>query len=235
MHHDDGKFHSPYAVLAAQGPTIVDRRLFFVATTPNPVQTSLPGTWKTRPRIGTQDKKHYDVSELVDLPIHENNLFDVYLGESLAPYVTLPPLTAALPINKPAMALPLDHSDCMRDPETQRCRQPRCRVDTRTLDSRMSHRWQIMERLWEENKGKANRMTLTENLNYLNKLTNQLAYLSRPAGRPVRIAYTTSGRPTAALIANNEAILDHKLYQVTCCSLEEAYYLLAIINSKMLF
>ena len=29
LHHDDGEFHSPYAEIATQGPTIVDRRLFF--------------------------------------------------------------------------------------------------------------------------------------------------------------------------------------------------------------
>ena len=32
LHHDDGKFKSPYAELSSQGPTIVDRRLFFVET-----------------------------------------------------------------------------------------------------------------------------------------------------------------------------------------------------------
>ena len=30
LHHDDGKFKSPYAELSSQGPTITDRRLFFV-------------------------------------------------------------------------------------------------------------------------------------------------------------------------------------------------------------
>ena len=35
LHHDDGKFKSPYAELSSQGPTIVDRRLFFVETVPH--------------------------------------------------------------------------------------------------------------------------------------------------------------------------------------------------------
>ena len=42
--------------------------------------------------------------------VHNDNLFDIYLGESVAPYVTLSPLTAALPVDKPSMTLPLDHS-----------------------------------------------------------------------------------------------------------------------------
>ena len=234
LHHDDGQFHSPYAHWASQGPTIVDRRLFFVTATPNPVQTAPPGTWKTRPRLGTQDKKNYDVSALVDLPIHENNLFDIYLGETLAPFVTLPPLRAVLPVLKSDMVLPLDHSQCERDASTKKCRYSQCKVDVNHLDARMRYRWEIMEELWERNKGKTNCMTLIQNLNYLRKLTKQLEYLRNPADRPVRIGYTTNGRPTAALIHKNDAILDTKLYQVSCRSLEEAYYLLAIINSTAL-
>ena len=71
-------------------------------------------------------------------------------------------------------------------------------------------------------------------MNWLNKLISQLDYLREPGDRPVRIAYTTSGRPTAVLIADNEAILDTTLYQVSCRNQDEAYYLLAIINSNAL-
>ena len=35
LHHDDGKFKSPYAELSSQGPTITDRRLFFVEAVPH--------------------------------------------------------------------------------------------------------------------------------------------------------------------------------------------------------
>ena len=94
----------------------------------------------------------------------------------------------------------------------------------------MQDRWTKMADLWDVNKGESD-LTLLQNLNYLNKLTSQLEYLRDPGSRPVRIAYTTSGRPTAALITNHKAILDTKLYQVICRDLEEAYYLLAIINS----
>ena len=34
LHHDDGKYKSPYASLSSQGPTITDRRLFFIETVP---------------------------------------------------------------------------------------------------------------------------------------------------------------------------------------------------------
>ena len=234
LHHDNGEFQSHYADYATRGADIFDRRLFLVNKSPNTVLAAAPGTWQTSPRIGNQDKKGYSVVELNNKTIHEDSLFDVYLGESLVPFVTLPPLTAALPVSKEKMYMPLDHEKCEREEERQYCKKRLCEVITEELDSRMQARWPIMEQLWAENRGKDDKKSLTQNLNWLSKLTNQLDYLAEPGSRPVRIAYTTSGRPTAALIEDREAILDTKLYQVTCSSKNEAYYLLSIINSTAL-
>ena len=98
----------------------------------------------------------------------------------------------------------------------------------------MQNRWLKMAALWDANKGKSDTKSLFRNLNWLNKLTRQLAYLRDPGDRPVRIAYASSGQPTAALITDNQAILDTSTYQVTCRTLDEAHYLLAIINSDAL-
>ena len=234
LHHDDGEFHSPYADLAMQGPTIVDRRLFFVSTAPNRVLMALPNTVLTYPRETQQDKKRYDVSRLQGSAMHEDNLFAVYLGESIAPYIALSPLTAALPVSKTTMTMPLDHSNCSRHPRTGRITHDACRVDTQELDFRMQLRWPVMESLWDANKGPNDTKSLFQRLNFNNSLTNQLEWLRNPGDRPVRIAYTSSGQPTAALITDNQAILDTKLFQVKCRNLGEAYYLLAIINSDAL-
>ena len=234
LHHDDGKFHSPYADIAMQGPTIVDRRLFFVSIEPNMTFMAAPNTFKTYPRKGPQDKKKYDIGVLEGNVVHSDNLFDVYLGESIAPFVTLPPLTAALPVDKPFMTLPLDHISCPVNPKTGAVRHAACVVDIAKLDSRMQTRWNTMSSLWDANKGKNDKKTLYQNLNYLSKLTSQLEWLRNPGDRPIRIAYTTSGEPTATLISDDQAVLDTTLYQVTCRDLNEAYYLLAIINSDTL-
>ena len=160
LHHDDGEFHSPYADRTMQGPTIVDRRLFFVNKSPNKVIAAAPRTCKTSPRLGNQDKKEYSVAELENKPMHEDNLFNVYLGESLVLFVTLTPLTAALPVSKEKMHMPLDHSNCERDEERQYCKKRLCEVVVKDLDSRMQSRWPIMEKLWVENRGKTEgRMT----------------------------------------------------------------------------
>ena len=44
----------------------------------------------------------------------------------------------------------------------------------------------------------------------------------------------TVGEPTAAVIGDNYAIVDRKLYQTKCRSEDEAYYLLTVINSDEL-
>ena len=251
--HDDGTFRSPYEPFANQGPTITDRRLFFVTAHPNEGRFALPDTFITYPRTGSLDKKTYSVTELEEQIVSGDNLFAVYLGECLAPYITLPPLIAALPVSKATLEMPLDHSEC-EELSGGFIRHNACEVDKQELDDRMRSRWERMERLWEANRGKTDTKSLTQNLNWLNKLTSQLDYLawlndeeemayqdwlSRLTNcplrrRPIRIAYTQSGRPTAALIIDSQAILDRKLYQVSCRNLEEAYYLLAIINSQTL-
>ena len=233
LHHDDGLYHSPYAEISMQGPTIVDRRLFFITATPPEGLFAMPDIYVTQPRESNQDKKGYDVSELKGIVVHDDNVFDVYVGESIAPYVSLETQTTALPVDKTTMIMPLDHSDCPED-ETGEVKHIACRVDIFELDERMQYRWPIMESLWDANKGKSDNKSLTQNLDWMNKLSSQLEYLQDPGNRPVRIAYTTSGRPTAALITDRKAILDTSLYQVSCADLDEAHYLLAIINSDSL-
>lgn len=220
LHHDDGEFHSSYADFASRGADVFDRRLYFVRTEPNKTKMAAPGTFITYPRTSGLDKKKYDVRALHGNPVHEDNLFDVYLGESIAPYVTLPPLTAVLPVDKQTMTLPIDRNGSQ--------------LDAAALDTRMRTRWNKMSSLWDANKGKNDKKSLYQNLNYLSKLTNQLAWLRNPGKRPVRIAYSTSGVPTAALILDDKAIIDTNLYQVTCRTLDESNYLLAIINSDTL-
>lgn len=238
LYQDDGEFHSPYAEIAMQGPTIVDRRLFFATTTSSQVTLASPQVRLTYPRQTKNDKKRYDVSTLQGAPVHQNHLFDTYAGENIAPYVVLKPLTTVLPVDKSAMTLPMDHSECYEQAKASKAKKvvhKACRLDIQNLDPSMQSRWFKMSDLWVANRGPNDTKSLLDNLNWLNKLTSQLEYLRNPQGRPVRIAYTTAGRPTATLITDPKAILDTSTYQVSCSSEEEAYYLLAIINSLTLF
>ena len=77
---------------------------------------------------------------------------------------------------------------------------------------------------------------LFSSLNYLRKLTSQLEYLqgSIAGDGTTRIAYAKNGEPTAAIIRDNHAILDNAMFGTVCASMNEAHYVLAIINSNQL-
>ena len=231
LHHDDGKFKSPYAELSSQGPTIVDRRLFFVEKVPHTAMLPAANTTNVRPRLSSQDKMNYEgqLNQLEGV-VSNDHLFDVYLGECIAPYVTLDPLKAALPVHRPTMTMPLSHDDCEGN------KHGACQLEVAELHSTMQRRWNNATDMFREAHKDRGITELIDNLNHLNKLTSQLEYLQEAIAGcgAIRIAYTTSGRPTATIIRDNYAMLDTKLYQTACQSDDEAYYLTALLNSDAL-
>ena len=231
LHHDDGKYKSPYAGLSSQGPTITDRRLFFVETVPHTAMLPAANTTNVRPRVTSQDKMNYDgqLNQLEGV-ISNDHLFDVYLGESVAPYVALDPLKAALPVHGPTMTVPLNHDDCEGN------KHDACCLEVSELHPSMQRRWNNAAEMFREAHKNQAIKDLYSNLNHLNKLTSQLEYLQSAitGDGTVRVAYTQAGQPTAAVIRDSNAIVDRKLYQTICQSEDEAYYVLAVINSDVL-
>ena len=231
LHHDDGKFKSPYAELSSQGPTIVDRRLFFVEEVPHTAMLPAANTTNVKPRLGSQDKMKYEgqLNQLEGV-VSNDHLFDVYLGECIAPYVALDPQKAALPVHRPTMTLPLNHDDCEGD------KHDACRLEVVELHSTMQRRWNNAVEMYREAHKNQAIKDLYDRLNYQNILTSQLDYLQGAIAGDgtVRVAYTQSGQPTASVIRDSNAIVDRKLYQTKCQSEDEAYYILAVINSDVL-
>ena len=252
LHHDDGTFYSPYAQLSRQGPTIVDRRLLFVEELVNNAPLALPTTTNTTVRRGRQDNIRYeepqyenDMQNLDNLPVHQNHLFNIYMGECLAPYVTLGTWRAALPVLRDIMVMPMNHEDCPAN-EDGEISHIACRLDVDTLDQTMSWRWNIVADIYRRQHANQRISDLLDRLDYQHQLTSQLAYcrtlIDSEADeqlafqqRPVRVAYTTSGQPTAAIIDDHHAILDSGLYQVSCVNRAEAHYVIAILNSNKLY
>ena len=231
LHHDDGKFKSPYAELSSQGPTIVDRRLFFVETVPHTAMLPAANTTNVKPRLGIQDKMNYEeLLNQMEGVVSNDHLFDVYLGECIAPYVTLDPLKAVLPVHRPTMTMPLNHDDCEGN------KHDACQLEVAELHSTMQRRWNNAAEMYRDAHKNQAIKDLYSRLNHQNILTSQLAYLQGAitGDEIVRVAYTSSGRPTAAIIWDNHAIVDYVLFQTICRSEGEAYYLLAVINSNEL-
>ena len=231
LHHDDGKFKSPYAELSNQGPTIVDRRLFFVEEIPSTAAIPAANTTNVRPRTGDQDKITYEGQlNRLEGVVSNDYLFDVYLGECIAPFVALDPLRAALPVHRPTMTMPVDHSKC------DDAKHNACRLEVEALHQSMRRRWNTADGMFRDAHKTQTIKDLYNNLNYRNKLTDQLEYLqgATKGGDAVRVSYTSSGRPTAAIIRDNHAIVDYVLFQIICRSENEAYYVITIINSNAL-
>ena len=216
---------SPYAGFARNGATIYPRPLLFVEETENPAIVQAGQTITVNPRRGSQDKSPWrdlDLTALTGQTIEKRHVYDVYLGETVVPYATLDPLRAVLPLRHGDASLPADEGGVGG-------------VSPGGLERRMRERWQTISSLWEQHKARANKLDLLGNLDHYGKLSSQLEWQRNPDDRPVRVVYTSSGIPTAALIQSNDAIVENVLFWLTCKDIQEAHYLLAIINSDTLY
>ena len=215
---------SPYAGYSRQGAVLVPRCLMFVEETKNPVTVQAGRTITVNPRRGSQDKEPWrslDLSTISSETIERSHLFDVHLGETVIPYATLDPLKALLP---------LKHGDGEISTEEGGVGG----IRPGGLDRRMRGRWRTISGLWEENKAEANSLNLLGQLDYFGKLSAQLMWHDEAMDRPVRIVYTGHGAATAALVADDTAIVDYTLFWTSCVGIQEAYFLLAIVNSDTL-
>ena len=216
---------SPYAPHSRQGAVIVPRCLFFVEETESPTVIQAGQTVTVKPRRGSQDKEPWrslDLAAITDQTVEAQHLYDIHLGETLLPYATLAPLKAILPFNQGDTGLPADTSGVGG-------------ISLGALAQRMRDRWRTVSRLWEANKSEANKMDLLGQLDYYGKLSSQLEWQRNPNGRSLRVVYSGSGAPTAALLQNDDALVDYTLYWTACKDPQEANYLLAIINSQALY
>ena len=215
---------SPYANRTRQGAVLVPRVLFFVNEIDNPATTFVGGTITTIPRRGALDKepwKSLDLQRLDTRTVEADHVYDTYLGETVVPYATLDPLKAVLPINPVSGELEKDDTISHG-------------IRSGSLMRNMQRRWRDVDTIWAENKSSANSLGLLDQLDYYGKLSSQLSWQNDNEFRPLRIVYTAAGAPTAAVIDDDQAIIDYKLFWVTCQTVEEANYLLAIINSETL-
>ena len=215
---------SPYAGYSRQGATIVPRCLFFVHEADNSELVQAGQTANVNPRRGPQDKalwKNLDLTTITRQTVESSHLFNVHLGETLVPYSTLEPLKALLPLRQGESAIPVDTNGVGR-------------VRLGGLDRRMRDRWRTISGLWAANKAEATELDLLGQLNYMSKLGSQIEWQRDHGKRLVRVVYSKPGEPTAALLREDATIIDHLLFWITCKNDREAYYLLAIINSRTL-
>ena len=216
---------SPYAGYSRQGAIVSPRCLFFVNETESPVIVRAGQTVTVNPRRGSHDRKPWrnlDLTVITGQTIEHQHVFDVYLGETVVPYAAREPLKAVLPLKEGSAELPTDADGPGG-------------INLGGLERRMRARWRTVSGLWDKNKTPNNKLNLLGQLDYYGKLSAQLEWRRDPGDRPVRVVYTgISAIPTATLVDDNEVIVDCALYWITCKDMQEAHYVMAVINSDVL-
>ena len=213
-----GGFASPYGERAKNGATIYPRPLFFVNVEEATALVQAANTIVVSPRRSKQEKtpwRELGLSELSNQSIEAEHVFDVLLGETVAPYILLEPLKAVLPLSKTTRDLDKADGGWYG-------------VAPSSLGYRMRRRWRVINELWETNTGRSNKLTLLENLDYISKLSIQQI---GEASETIRLVYSASGHPTAAVLSNVDRQIDHSLFWIDCRSADEARYMTAVINS----
>ena len=220
-------FASPYADKARQGATIVPRVLYFVDVQES-ATALVKGIKKVSPRRSSQEKepwKNLHPPELIDAPIEEEHIWDIHLGETVAPYVLLESRKAVLPVRHGEKLITPKERKKLADNSVETI----CGLEPGSMESRMRDRWKVINKLWDINKSTNNKLDLIGQLDYIGKLSAQLIQTT-----PIRLLYTSSGRPTAVILVDSDEPVDSTLYWVDCSTMDEAHYLAAIVNSDTL-
>jgi N-6 DNA Methylase len=203
----DTKGGSHYRKLFRQGAMIVPRRLTIVEVE----QGGMLGADRNAPlvesRVNAQDKRPWNTVRPLRGQIERKFLKQVLLGQSIAPYRVLDPLTAVIPWDTQESRLLDSH---------------------RALELGYAHlaRWLGQsERLWARHT--TSDMSFLESLDYYGKLSSQFPL------QALRVVYAKAGvKAAAAIVRSARVVIDHKLYWMPADSEDEARYLIAILNSE---
>ncbi|WP_208761342.1 N-6 DNA methylase [Microbispora hainanensis] len=199
---------SPYGPRFSAGATIFPKVLFFVESQPSsPLGFGAGRRALQSKRSSTEKKPWKNLPDMTGV-VESEFVRPVLLGESILPYRVLPACEAVLPIEGNQL---LDSANPRLD-----------------LYPGVAEWWRGVEQQWEQHRS-SERMTLRERIDFRRGLTGQLP----PS--PLRLVYGASGmHVVAALVEDQFAVCEHKLYWAAVASKAEGFYLCAILNSPVL-
>ena len=201
---------SPYRTRFRNGATLFPRRLVLVESAP--VAGMLPPNPVTpllRGRVSNLDKPPWKTLDPPEGRVERQFVRPVIMGESVVPFRLLSASRGIIPWDD-------EQHDLM---------------DSVTASRRgfgMLADWLIQtEVLWE--KHRRSKFRFLDQLDFYGKLTAQFPIA------PLRVTYTASGGyPTACLVREAGAIIEHNLYWAEVESVNEGRYLCAVMNSETL-
>lgn len=198
---------SPYSEAASQGASLVPRMLLIVQQVDPPNRLGLPDDQG----YFTSYRSNLEKAPWKDLPsikgaIELRFVHQMIAGQSIGPFRLL---------DLWQVVLPLDGTDLLSEQQIA------------MTAPALGRWWATINETWEAHK--ESKLTLYEQIDYRKKLTRQLS------NRRPRLVYTASGiNLCAALVDNENPIIDSSLYWVPLDSQTEGHYLCAILNSDTL-
>jgi hypothetical protein len=204
---------SPYRARFRQGATIVPRRFFLVERERASRLGDNPAAPRVRGKTSSIDKLPWKKVEPPRGPIELEFLRPVLLGESIAPFRLLPMALSMIPVE----------NETLLDAEA-------------AADAGYRHlaNWmRDIEGKWIQHcKKRENgtpRMTLHERLDFGSGLSKQLL------GTGIKIVYVASGTVLcAATIDDGRVLVEHGAYWSAVRDIDEARYLISVLNSSVL-
>ena len=205
---NDYEQYSYYYDKFKQGASLVPRRFNFVEK----INKGQLGSSSKAPLVkgitSNQDKAPWNSIEPLEAKIESQFLKPIYTGQSIAPFRVLNRNTAVIPWDNKVGVMNAFEAES--------------RGYTHLGDYLKK-----IENLWGENS--SGKMTFKENINYRNKLENQI-----PISK-LRVVYSASGTNVAAvLLEDSEGIIDTKLYWFDVSNKNEGLYLEGVLNSDFL-
>lgn len=197
---------SPYKARFRQGAVLSPRVLLMMdETAQGPLGAGAGRVAVTSHRSAQEDARWRDVDPLTG--VVERAFFrEVALGETTLPFRQIEPLHAVLPIRP-------DGSGLLTRAEIE-------------AHSALSAWWAGAENSFETNRTGSADETLLDRINYHEQLAAQLP------GATHRVVYTKAGNTlNSSRLLNTGTVVDHKLYWAAASTVDEARYLVAILNS----
>ena len=197
---------SPYKSKFRQGAVLAPRMTLFVTETSAGPLGAGAGRVAVESMRSNQEKEPWKSVDTIQARVEKTYVRPVYLGETVAPYRTLTPRTAVLPINSTGTSI----------------------LTSTEIDGQpgLNTWWDAAESVWGRLKSQADSSRLLDRIDYHGQLSAQLPIA------PLRVVYTKAGNTLgAAIVRDLDALIDLKLYWTSASSEAEAHYLCAILNS----
>jgi SAM-dependent methyltransferase len=198
---------SPYRSSFRNGATLFPRMLIFVERATAGMLGANPEMPMVKSRRTTQEKQPWKSLTAVEGSVEAEFVRPILLGESIVPYRIFQPFEGVVAINGKGHLL-----------------------DAKAAADRGYsglHSWlSKVESLWTENRS-SEKITFKELNDYFGQLTSQFPL------KKLRVVYSKAGMsPAACLVRSDDFIIENKLYWFAPNSINEALFLVAILNSE---